>query len=326
MAKAIKIVLGAFGAIVAFIVIAILSVITPDIAPSEIDHLYKNENSQIITLPSGQKVHIRDEGRKNGAPIVLLHGSNASLHTWEPWVERLGDRYRIITLDFPAHGLTGPDIINEDYSLASYIRFVDAVTTQLKLEQFVLGGNSMGGNVSWRYALAYPHKVRGLILVDSSGYQIEARDGPLIFKLLRFAPFRWLFQKIHLHSIVEEGVRNAYNNAPVVTDKLIKRYADLNLRQGQRRANALRFARPRKHSPPPRGIINVPTLILWGKKDTLTPVSMARKFNRDLPNSALVIYDNVGHIPNEEIPGRSARDVRAFLEGMSWGLPPAPAP
>ncbi len=318
MNKIIKI--GALVLAVPIVGVAILlaTMITSDLKPSEIDARYKNENSQIITLRSGQKAHIRDEGRRDGAPIVLLHGSNASLHTWEPWVRRLGDKYRIITLDFPGHGLTGTDI-KEDYSLPSYVRFVDEVVNHIGLDQFVLGGNSMGGNVSWRYTLNFPQKVLGLILVDSSGYPNNASSGPVIFRLLRFAPFRWLFQKIHSRSMAEEGVRVAYNNAPVVTGKLIQRYVELNLRQGQRRASALRFALDRRTlSPPPRGAINTPTLILWGREDKLTPVSMASKFNRDLPNSTLVIYDNVGHIPNEEIPGRSARDVLAFLEGMNW--------
>ena len=308
------------GGLILVLALAFTSIMRDDIPPQQIDPKYTNNTSQFITLPSGQRTHIRDQGRKNGSPIILIHGSNASLHGWEPWVEQLGKTFRVITMDTPGHGLTGP-ASNDDYSIAAYINFVDEVARELGVDEFVIGGSSMGGNIAWRYALQHPEKVRGLILVDSSGYPNESRDGPIIFSLLRYAPFRALFQKIHSRRLIEQGVRNAYNNAPVVTPKLIMRYEELNLRKGQRRATALRFAEniAQTLSPPPRGALNIPTLILWGRKDKLIPVSYAQKFKRDLPNSSLVIYDNVGHMPQEEIPGRSARDVRAFLEGMNWG-------
>ncbi len=290
-----------------------------DLSAEAVDHKYISEASQFITLANGQRAHIRDQGRPDGAPLVLIHGSNDSLLTWGPWVDRLGDTYRIITMDVPGHGLTGPSV-RDDYSIGAYTRFIDAVVSKLELEEFVIGGSSMGGNLSWRYALQYPQKARGLILVDSGGYPVDDSDGPIIFSLMQYAPFRYLFQIIHSRGLVEQGVRNAYNDSPVVTEKLIQRFVDLNLREGQRRATALRFAEylDNPASPPPRGVLNLPTLILWGKEDRLISPRYAKKFHRDLPNSSLVIYENVGHMPQEEVPGRSARDVRSFLEGMNW--------
>ena len=74
---------------------------------------------------------------------MLIHGANASLHTWEPWVKLLGPQYRVITLDLPAHGLTG-QVPNRDYSTANQVDTVDAVVTELGIDQFVLGGNFDG--------------------------------------------------------------------------------------------------------------------------------------------------------------------------------------
>ncbi|MGV0033428.1 MAG: alpha/beta fold hydrolase [Candidatus Azotimanducaceae bacterium WSBS_2022_MAG_OTU7] len=65
-------------------------------------------------------MHYRDEGNASGYPLVLVHGSNASLHTWEPWVSLLGDDYRIISLDLPGHGLTG-GVPDGDYSSAAQV-------------------------------------------------------------------------------------------------------------------------------------------------------------------------------------------------------------
>src|SRR3546814_2104462 len=101
-------------------------------------------------------------------PYTTLFRSNASLHTWEPLVTRLGADYRIVTLDLPGHGLTGatPDT---DYSAEGMMHAVDVVAAKLGLDHFALGGNSMGGWVAWRYALAQPARGDALLLNDARG-------------------------------------------------------------------------------------------------------------------------------------------------------------
>ena len=90
----------------------------------------------------------------------LVHGSNASLHTWEPWVEILGESYRIITMDLPAHGLTGA-VPDKRYDSPAQLRTVDAVVRHLGLDKFTLGGNSMGGGVYLALHTGSPRKSRG---------------------------------------------------------------------------------------------------------------------------------------------------------------------
>ena len=77
-----------------------------DIPAAQVDAKYSNAESQFLIMENGARVHYRDQGQEDGMPVVLVHGAMASLHTWEPWVEMLGQRYRVITLDLPAHGLT----------------------------------------------------------------------------------------------------------------------------------------------------------------------------------------------------------------------------
>ena len=81
----------------------------PDTDPAAMKAKYSSAASQFVDAGGGLTVHLRDEGKRDGPVLVLLHGSNASLHTWEPWVARLGAKYRIISLDQIGHGLTGPN-------------------------------------------------------------------------------------------------------------------------------------------------------------------------------------------------------------------------
>ncbi len=99
-------------------------------------------------------------------PLVLVHGAMASLHTWEPWAEILSERYRVITLDLPAHGLTGA-VPNGEYGAAAFTQTINAVVNEIELDTFVLGGNSMGGGATWRYALEHPQRVSAMVLVDA---------------------------------------------------------------------------------------------------------------------------------------------------------------
>src|SRR3546814_620324 len=132
---------------------AFLLLRTPDTDRDAMIAKYGGAQAAFAAGPAGQRIHYRDQGRRDGPAMILLHGSNASLQTWEPLVKRLGGAYRIVTLDLPGHGLTGatPD---RDYDAGGMIAAVDVVAAKLGLDHFILGGNSMGGWVAWRYALA----------------------------------------------------------------------------------------------------------------------------------------------------------------------------
>ena len=134
----------------------------PDIRDLEMRAKYALPPSQFITLPSGATVHFRDQGQRNGPAIVLLHGSNASLHTWEPWVAQIGDQFRMVSLDLPSHGLTGA-VPGDDYSQEAMAQFVNEFTTVMHIERFTLVGHSMGGDVAARFALHFPERLTHLV-------------------------------------------------------------------------------------------------------------------------------------------------------------------
>ena len=137
---------------------------------SELTNHYTTDESRFIAV-DGLRIHYRDEG--SGPVLVLLHGVASSLHTWDGWVAEMKDQYRIIRLDLPAHGLTGPDPGVERYDTQYMVEKLDRFLDKLGIERLSLAGNSLGGFISWNYALQRPQRVDKLILIDSAGYPQE---------------------------------------------------------------------------------------------------------------------------------------------------------
>src|SRR6476646_3151420 len=140
--------------------------IQPDIPRAILETKYGGSPSQFLTLPGGTRAHVRDRGPRDAPALVLIHGSNASLYTWEPWVKRLTDRFRVVTLDLPGHGLTGA-VPNRDYTQEAMVKFIGEVTDLFGLHRFAIGGNSMGGRASVLFTINHPERVTHLVLVDS---------------------------------------------------------------------------------------------------------------------------------------------------------------
>lgn len=314
------------GAILLILLIAAGSFFYKSSIPAGIiDARYESRFSQFLLMENGSRIHYRDEGNRRGEPIVLIHGSNASLHIWEPWVAILGEEFRMITLDLPGHGLTGA-VPDEDYSTDASIKTIDATITHLGLKQFTLGGSSMGDGVTWRYTLKYPEKVNAMLLIGASGLPewrlhstrgqpADERETPIIFELLTKPWFRAISTKLDPYYFTKQGVLVAYNNSPVVTDELIMRYYKLSLREGSREATMKRFANLDVESDRTYDLstITQPTLILWGEEDALISLAVAKKFDSVLPIAALVTFPDTGHMPMEEIPEKSAKAVKEFL-------------
>lgn len=293
-----------------------------DIPLAAIDAKYSNAQSKFLTTEDGSRIHYRDQGNASGTPLVLIHGAMASLHTWEPWARILGQRYRVITLDLPAHGLTG-QVRNGNYGGPAFTSAINAVTTAVGLEKFVLGGNSMGGGATWQYTLEHPEKIIAMILVDSvppgnwtnAEPEPDRGPGPLAFRLLQKDWFRAIARYLDPWPLVGQGLRSAYNNSPVVNDELATRYYELIMREGTRSA-ILGGGKPSTRETNQLSDLNSlqqPTLIMWGAQDSIISVSTVSLFEENLPNTTTIIYEDLGHIPMEEDPERSAADVKLFL-------------
>jgi pimeloyl-ACP methyl ester carboxylesterase len=290
---------------------------TPDRDPEALRALYANEASQFIELPNGLTVHVRDQGPRDAPVLVLVHGASSSLHTWEPWVGRLSDGYRIVTLDLQGRGLTGPHPDNA-YSAAAFVETVDGVADALGLTRFTLGGNSMGGWVAWNYALAHGSRLEGLLLIDAAGAPDARPQRVSIGMRIASTPgFRWLATKITPRAMIERSLRQSLYNQAVIDDAMIDRYHDLLRYPGNRAALSQMFRTGiSSASAADMARITVPVLILWGDEDVVIPLSAGEWFHAHLPGSRFIHYPAIGHVPMEEAPGRSAADVRAWLDGI----------
>jgi pimeloyl-ACP methyl ester carboxylesterase len=285
-----------------------------DLPVSELKQKYTNSESEFVEI-DGMQVHYRDEGNAlDSIPLVLIHGTGASLHTWEGWVKSLKANHRIITFDLPAYGLTGPNPTG-DYSQDYYVSFVDKLLTKLSVKKCVLGGNSLGGSVTWAYTLAHPKRVEKMILIDAGGYPMTPKSVPIAFQLARMPVLNNLFKYVTPRSVIEKSLRNVYVHDERVTEKLIDRYYDLAIREGNRKA----FIDRMKVFIPSNKYLKIktltmPTLIIWGGQDGLIPITVGEQFHQNLPNDTFVVFKDLGHTPMEEDPMITVAVVKEFLK------------
>ncbi len=285
-----------------------------DIPFNELKETYTDSESSFISV-NGMDVHFRDEGdQTDSIPIVLIHGTASSLHTFDAWTNSLKKSNRVVRFDLPAYGLTGP-FPDHNYSMAHYMDFLKDFLTALEIKQCVLVGNSLGGEIAWNYTLEQPDMIKKLILIDAAGYPLNSKSVPIAFKLARTPVFNKLLTFITPRFIVRASVENVYFDKSKVTDLIVERYFELTLREGNRQAFVDRF-KMSKDTSAYNNIksIQQPTLIIWGAKDLLIPVENAYKFHEYLPNDTLVILDDTGHIPMEESPLESLEHVMNFLK------------
>ncbi|MBV7264733.1 alpha/beta fold hydrolase [Erythrobacter ani] len=309
-------------ALIALVVIAFLVFRTPDTDLVEMRAKYGAAPSQFVQIGDGVIAHVRDEGPRDAPAIVLLHGSNSDLRTWDEWADGLKQDYRVVRFDQVGHGLTGADP-NDDYSRANFTDDIRALTASLGLESFIIGGNSMGGKHALAFAAAYPEKVTGLILVDASGGpMIRSKDdgedsGNIGFTIARTPIINSIAEQITPRSLIQQSLEQSVSDPAIITDAMVDRYWELLRYPGNRRATMRRFAT--EYDPLAEGEIagiEAPTLILWGTEDRLIPLAAGEWLDEMMPNSQLIAYPNIGHLPQKEAPEATLSDVRKWLDGL----------
>ncbi len=268
---------------------------------------YTNEHSKFVEV-QGLNIHYRDEGK--GEVLLLVHGTFASLHCFDDWTEMLKSQYRIVRLDLPGFGLTGPNPAHK-YSISLFTELLKDFLVALKIDKCSIAGNSLGGWLSWEFALKFPSMVNKLILIDSAGY-INDNTYPLPFIIAQTPVLRNVFNYVP-KAVVRRFVKQVFYDQNKVTNEMVTRYYDLFHREGNKEA-FVRLANSSFSQNTDNLIhLNLPVLVLWGKKDNWLSVTHADKFEKDLKFCTKIIYENAGHVPMEEIPEQTAKDVLNFL-------------
>lgn len=254
-------------------------------------------------------VHYRDEGC--GPVLLLLHGAFSSLHTYNAWTLHFKKHFRVVRLDLMGFGLTGPNS-SEDYTMDNYVRLIHQFLNILRIEHCHIAGSSLGGWIAWEFATRYPKRVDRLMLINSAGF-LEDDAIPLPFRLAQAPLAPRLLRYVIRRSILELFVKQVFYDESKATENVIDRYYNLFTRDGNLDALLAIVTSPFEDRSYLLETVKHPTLILWGAEDAWIPVEHAYRFQRTLPNATLKVYPQVGHIPMEEIPEISAKDVLRFL-------------
>jgi pimeloyl-ACP methyl ester carboxylesterase len=289
-----------------------------DIPHAVLDRKYADPRSNFYEAPDGARIHYRDEGNRDGPALVLVHGYCASLHTWEPWVERLGAQYRLISIDLPGHGLTRTPPgyrVGKD----SFAGVIEAAAEHFGLDSFGLIGSSMGGAAAWDYARRRPDKVDALVLVGAAGWTPGPDQDfldPSVQNLLR-SPIGPLIRDLDNSSFMRTGLRASFADPELAAETMIERYVEL-ARAPMHREVQMQLALNNKArlyaSTEALAAITAPTLVLHGAEDQVVPAGDGIRFATSIRDARLIVYEEVGHIVQEEIPDQSADDLDAFLQ------------
>lgn len=262
---------------------------------------------------NGVRVHYQERG--TGAALVLIHGNNSSAYSWKDVFDELAKEFRVVALDLKGFGFTSKP--EGDYRIETQAALVVGLLDQLRIERATLCGSSMGGGVALATAINYPQRVESLVLVDSSAFEKGSGGAPLAPAYVRWPYIGGAVTALALtsDSLVREGLRKSFHDESKVTGERVEAYyRPLRTRGGQRAARLVRDQRDYTRIENSLDKIRRPALIIWGAQDRLILLDDGKRLHSKLAGSQLAVFDNCGHLPQEEMPERFAREVSAFMK------------
>jgi len=281
----------------------------PDIDLSELKLRYGSASQHVMEV-GGLNIHYKDTGPKDAPVLLLLHGFGSSLQTWDAWTTQLEKYYRVISLDLPGFGLTGPSPAN-NYSEQNDVSTLTHFADKLGLSSFSLIGHSMGGKMAWGLAASQPERVKALVLMAPDGFPATKDIGtkpyamPGIMGVIKFSLPKFLVRK---------SIEPAFFNPSALDDSLVDRYYDMLRAPGVRAAILERANQTIYTDPVPRlKKITAPTLLIWGEEDQMIPSRNAKSYSNVLLQSQTVFLPKLGHLVQEEQPERALKNVTEFL-------------
>ncbi|MBB6610967.1 alpha/beta hydrolase [Pontibacter sp. Tf4] len=298
------------AATVGILAVATAFLIRSDIPAEALQANYSSPSSRYLTI-DGANLHYRDEGR--GTPIILLHGTAASLNTWDGWSTELSKNYRVLRLDLPGFGLTGRNQ-TDTYSIAYYADLLLHFMDSLNIDKAHIAGSSLGGQIAFDFAADHPERVQKLILISPTGVT-NANDKSISmpFLMAQTPVLKHSLKYITPRFIVEKSLKEVYGDDSKLTDQTIDLSHAMLLREGNREAFIARMNTVDVDNLHKLAHVQAPTFILWGEADAWVPATDAAHFQKTIKGAQLKLYPGAGHIPMEELPEETVQDALQFL-------------
>jgi len=256
----------------------------------------------------------------SGPVLLLIHGMAGTYETWRAVIEPLARHYTVLAPDLPGHGSSEPG--GGDYSLGSLAAGLRDLLITLGHERATLVGHSLGGGIAMQFAYQFPEATERLVLVSSGGL------GPEVNPVLRAAalPGADLFIAATAvpgriaGSTLARGLAAIGLRPSADIEEVARGYASL--ADGDRRGAFLATLRgvvgtggQRVHAGDRLYLAEgMPTMIIWGKSDRIIPAHHGEQAHGAMPGSTLEVFDDVGHMPQLEAPGRFVAALERFLE------------
>lgn len=257
---------------------------------------------------AGAKIHYTDTGG-DGTPVLLLHAFPLSSAMWEPQIESLRDRFRFIAPDLTGFG--GSDAPEDGYSMEKWAGEVQGLLDELALDSVVLVGLSMGGYLAFECLRRFPERFSALVLADTKA-EADPPEG--------------IEKRTKQQGMVRDGQRDELIGAlvgallgePTTSKKpdVVEKVKTLMDNPPAGFIGALEAMKNRPDSTGELAGVKVPTLIIVGENDGVTPPDASRKMHEHISGSTLVVIPEAGHLSNLEAPEAFNGALAEFLGGL----------
>jgi pimeloyl-ACP methyl ester carboxylesterase len=255
-----------------------------------------------LTIKQEGEFQFIDEGE--GEILLLLHGLFGALSNWQGVVEEFSKDYRVVIPLMPIYEMS-----LHQAGVPGLVSFVESFVSFKSLTDMTLLGNSLGGHVALVFTLHNPKTVKRLVLTGSSGLFEDSMGGS--------------FHKRGNYTYVKDRVEYTFYDPATATKELVDEVFDItNSNMKALRIIAIAKSAQRHNMAKEVTKINVPTLLIWGLNDTITPPIVAHEFNRLIKGSVLHFIDRCGHAPMMEHPEKFNKILLQFLRKTSSKLIP----
>ncbi len=262
----------------------------------------------------GGQARIVEAGRENAPLVVLVHGLNESAETWYPFIPALAQHLHVLSFDLPGFGYSSK--ANKLYTPDNYVAFIRYVLSQYPAQQIILVGHSLGANIALRYAATYPQQIERLMLIDAAGILHRLAFSRFLSHFgIKALPTLYQGQQQDLRTLADGllGTLTQYSTLADLGESAI--LIDPSLRQDLLGGYPPAIATHAMMMTEFRNILDnfrVPTLLVWGGQDQITPLRTGKLLAANFENAGLVIIKQAGHNPLHDTPAQFSRWLLRF--------------